>query len=43
MEVVIKFLYDATLKQQEITRIINFADIKRQNFYREVNKALRGK
>ena len=43
MEVVIRFLYDATSKQKEITRIINFADIKKQNFYREVNKILRGK
>lgn len=43
MKVVIRFFYDTTSKQKEVTRIINFADIKRQNFYREVNKAIRGK
>lgn len=43
MKVVIRFLYDTTSKQKEITKIINFTDIKRQNFYREINKALRGK
>lgn len=43
MKVVIRFLYDATSKHKEITRIINFTDIKRQTFYREVNKAIRGK
>ena len=43
MEVVIRFLYDTTSKQKEITRIINFTEIKKQNFYREVNKVIRGK
>lgn len=43
MEIVIRFLYDTTSKQKEITRIINFTEIKRQNFYKEVNKIFRGK
>ena len=43
MEIVIRFLYDTTSKQKEITRIINFTEIKKQNFYREINKAIRGK